>query len=219
MDPAEIFLIRHGIRRDFEDPDWKLTASEPNDPPLAESGLRQAGDIARAMAGSGIQPIRAIYCSPFLRALQTAAPAAKLLGVPVRIEPGFGEWLSPEFFSVPPRLLSLAEAAAVCPTLDAGYIPVHTASGLEESETREVRSRVRLALETIQCRAPSESFAVFTHGSPLCQAAAELLGSLDGVDTRMGSITRVERGGDGCFVLVGSGCDHLGDADSHLRFH
>lgn len=219
MATAEIFLIRHGIRRDFEDPSWKLTAAEPNDPPLAESGLRQGGDIARALVDDGIEPIRAIYCSPFLRALQTAAPAARLLDVPVRIEPGFGEWLSPEFFSTPPLLLSLRDAAEFCPMVDVGYIPAHTAGGLEGSETVEVRARVRLALETIQRRTPGESFAVFTHGSPLCQATAELLGGLDGVDTRMGSITRIVRGDDGRFALASSGCDHLRDGDTHLRFH
>ncbi|MEI6033100.1 MAG: histidine phosphatase family protein [Verrucomicrobiae bacterium] len=215
MEETCIILIRHGIRQDFADPSWKLTAQEPNDTPLAEAGLRQGEDIARALEGSGI---RAIYCSPFLRALQTAAPASMKLGIPLRIEPGFGEWLNPEWFSSLPRLLSLREAAGVCPLVDVSYIPLHSPAGLELDETVEVRARVKIALEAILQRSPGESFAVVAHGSPLGQSAEFLLGSLDGVDLRMGAITRIACG-DGGFRLISSGSDHLGDEDSHLRFH
>lgn len=211
----QIYLIRHGIRRDFEDPAWKLSAENPDDPPLAAAGLGQAEDIARALVGSGIG---AIYSSPFLRALQTAGPAAGLLGVPVRIEPGFGEWLSPDFFSGPPRLLSPEEAAAICPQVERSYRPAHVPGGLEADETVEVRERVKSSLESIMRRAPEESFAVFTHGSPLVQAVVGLLGRLEDVDTRMGSITRIACG-DGKFTLVSSDCHHLRQTDTHLRFH
>lgn len=211
----QIILIRHGIRRDFEDPAWKLSAENPDDPPLAAAGLEQAEDIARALVGSGIG---AIYSSPFLRALQTAGPSGGLLGVPVRIEPGFGEWLSPQFFPAPPRLLTPEVAAATCPQVELSYQPAHVPDGLEADETVEVRERVKSALTTIMLRAPGESFAVFTHGSPLVQAVGGLFGHLDDVDTRMGSITRIACD-DGKFTLVSSNCDHLCQTDTHLRFH
>jgi broad specificity phosphatase PhoE len=215
MNETLIILIRHGIRQDFADPSWKFTAQEPNDTPLAEAGLRQAEDIARALEGSGIG---AIYCSPFLRALQTAAPASKHLGIPLRIEPGFGEWLNPEWFCSLPRLVSLREAAGICPLVDASYIPIHSQAGLEQDETVEVRARVKIALEAILRRSPGESFAVVAHGSPLGQSATFLVGGLDGVDLRMGAITRISCGNGG-FRLISSGSEHLGEGDRHLRFH
>ena len=215
MRRSEIYLIRHGIRQDFVDPSWKLSAPEPNDPPLAEAGLRQGEDIAAALADSGI---RAIYCSPFLRALQTAAASSNRLSIPVRIEPGFEEWLSPEYFSAPPSLLSLRDAIVICPLVDVDYIPTHTPDGLELDEAVEVRARVESSMEAILGHAHNEPFAVVTHGSPLGQSAAALLGTLDGVDMRMGSITRIACH-DGVFELVSSGCDHLSDQDEYLRFH
>lgn len=211
----KIYLIRHGIRRDFEEPEWKLSAPNPDDPPLAAAGLEQAEDIARALAGTGIC---AIYSSPFLRALQTAAPAAGALGIPARIEPGFGEWLSPDFFPALPRLLSPQEAAVVFPHVEAAYLPAHVPQGFEAAETIEVRRRVTESLATIMRRAPGESFAVFTHGSPLAQAAHSLLGTLDDVDTRMGSITQILLK-EGKFTLLSSDCNHLRKTDTHLRFH
>jgi len=215
MRSSEIYLIRHGVRQDFVDPSWKLSALEPNDPPLAEAGLRQGEDIAAALTDSGIL---AIYCSPFLRALQTAAASSKRTGIPVRVEPGFGEWLNPEFFSFPPRLLSGPNTAGVCPLVDADYIPAHTPGGLELDEAVEVRARVKSTIDTILLRAPGESFAAFTHGSPLGQSAVAFLGGLDGVDTRMGSITHIACH-DGRFELVSSACDHLRDQDELARFH
>lgn len=54
------------------------------DPVLTELGLQQADAAAEALAG---EPIRRIVASPYRRALQTAAPLARRLGVPVEIEP------------------------------------------------------------------------------------------------------------------------------------
>ena len=212
--PPEVCLIRHGIRQDFVDPSWKLSAREPNDTPLAEAGLRQAKDIAAALAGSGI---RALYCSPFLRALQTAAPLSARIEAPILIEPGFGEWLNPEWFPAPPALLGTEAIARICPRVDFSYKPAHQTTGLEADETIEVRARVKTALEAIFRQRPGESFAVFTHGSPLGQTAAAILGNLDGVDMRMGSITRIACGESG-FRLISSGSGHLAEEDTHFRF-
>ncbi len=215
MQASDIYLIRHGIREDFVDPSWKLTASEPGDTPLSEGGLRQACDIAGALTNSGI---RAVYCSPFTRALQTAAPLSEHLVVPVFIEPGFGEWLSPEWFAAPPSLLPAHAAGRICPLTDPTYLPAHQTRGLEGDESVEVRARVKKTIETILARRPGESFAVVLHGSPLCQAAGLLLGTLDGIDTGMGAITHISFK-SGIFALISSGSTHLRDNDHHLRFH
>jgi len=89
--PRRILLLRHGSRPD-----------EGFNPGLDDTGHKVAAALAAVLtrtAGSrhGFEPIRAIYCSPFLRALQTAAPAAMALGMPLRVEWGFidllGRWL------------------------------------------------------------------------------------------------------------------------------
>jgi probable phosphoglycerate mutase len=54
------------------------------DPPLSELGHRQAAALAAAY---GKLPIEAIYCSPLLRAKQTAAPLAAALKLELFIEP------------------------------------------------------------------------------------------------------------------------------------
>jgi broad specificity phosphatase PhoE len=215
MPRSEIFLIRHGIRLDFVSPDWKENAEKPFDPPLADIGLQQAEDIAGALKMSGI---KAIYSSPYLRAIQTAAASSHALDIEVRIEPGFGEWLNPGFFTDLPCLLSPREAVAICPLIDTAYEPAFVPSSLEPKEEIDVASRVDAVLKTIFHLAPADSFAIFTHGSPLCQAALKLLGHLDGVDTRMGAITRILRDGDE-LQLISSNSDHLRDKDAHLRFH
>ena len=58
------------------------------DPRLTPLGHDQAAAAAEALAE---RPIRRIVASPYTRALQTAAPTARALGLPVRIHPGVRE--------------------------------------------------------------------------------------------------------------------------------
>lgn len=211
----DFYLIRHGIREDFVNPAWKLTAKEPNDTPLSDEGLLQATDIAKALETSLIQ---AIYCSPFLRTIQTAAPLAAQLAIPVFLEPGFGEWLNPAFFPTLPVLLPINEVTTICPQIDLCYFPAHIISGWEADETIEVRMRVTNTIHQILAQNPGKSFAAIMHGSPLCQLAGALLGSLEGVDTRMGAITRISYDGE-TFTLISSDSTHLQKEDTHIRFN
>ncbi|MBK1660872.1 histidine phosphatase family protein, partial [Paracraurococcus ruber] len=54
------------------------------DPALTPLGHRQAEAAAEALAGEGL---RRIIASPYTRALQTAAPVARRLGIPVHVMP------------------------------------------------------------------------------------------------------------------------------------
>jgi broad specificity phosphatase PhoE len=65
---------------------FSATKRDPGiaDPPLTEEGQAQAQAAAEALADAGITRIIA---SPYTRALQTAAPIAAALGLPVRINP------------------------------------------------------------------------------------------------------------------------------------
>jgi broad specificity phosphatase PhoE len=79
-----MILLRHG-QSEFN-LHFSATRRDPGiaDPRLTELGHAQAEDAARALAGEGIERIIA---SPYTRALQTAEPIAKTLGVPVTVDP------------------------------------------------------------------------------------------------------------------------------------
>jgi probable phosphoglycerate mutase len=64
------------------------------DPPLTDTGRSQAEALARAV--EPLEPV-ALYCSPKLRARQTAEPLARACALPLAIEPdlreiGYGAW-------------------------------------------------------------------------------------------------------------------------------
>ncbi len=83
-----MILLRHG-QSEFNLL-FTETRRDPGivDPKLTPLGHRQAQAAAEALAGEGLQRILA---SPYTRALQTAAPIARLLGVPVLIHPHIRE--------------------------------------------------------------------------------------------------------------------------------
>jgi broad specificity phosphatase PhoE len=79
-----MILLRHG-QSEFN-VHFSATRRDPGivDPKLTELGHEQARAAASALAGAGI---RRIIASPYTRALQTAAPIAAALGVPVFVNP------------------------------------------------------------------------------------------------------------------------------------
>ncbi len=79
-----MILLRHG-QSEFN-LHYTATRRDPGipDPRLTQLGQKQAEDAALALAPHGIERIIA---SPYTRALQTAAPVAAALGIPVFINP------------------------------------------------------------------------------------------------------------------------------------
>ena len=79
-----MILLRHG-QSEFNLV-FTQTRRDPGikDPKLTPLGHEQAARAAEALAGAGI---RRIVVSPYTRALQTAAPIARRLGVPVIVNP------------------------------------------------------------------------------------------------------------------------------------
>ncbi|MBI5482487.1 MAG: phosphohistidine phosphatase SixA [Deltaproteobacteria bacterium] len=71
-----ICLMRHGIAQDRDDPE------SPPDPDrqLTRKGAERARQVARGLRALGVRP-GAVLTSPYLRAVQTAAVAARGLGV------------------------------------------------------------------------------------------------------------------------------------------
>jgi broad specificity phosphatase PhoE len=84
-----MILLRHG-QSEFN-LHFTRTRRDPGivDPALTPLGHEQAAAAAEALANGAASdaPITRIICSPYTRALQTAEPVAKKLGVPVFVNP------------------------------------------------------------------------------------------------------------------------------------
>lgn len=113
-----VWLVRHGNRRDFVDPEWLKTADRPHDGPLSADGEVQARETGARLARERIDHV---FASPFLRAAQTASIIGSVIGRRVRIEPGLAEMLLDRWFPDRHDLLSPGELAALLPGIDAGY--------------------------------------------------------------------------------------------------
>lgn len=116
--PQTLWLLRHGHRQDFADPDWFLSAPRRYDPPLSDLGFKQAQELAAYFQSETVDHL---FCSPFLRTLQTAAPIAKGLGLKIKVEAGLGEWLNPDWMSEAPETISRAEIRQQFPQVDLSY--------------------------------------------------------------------------------------------------
>lgn len=69
-----VYLVRHAEK----------AATPAADPPLLESGVQRAQELARTL---GKARIKAIYASQYLRTKQTAEPLAQQLGIAVTVIP------------------------------------------------------------------------------------------------------------------------------------
>lgn len=89
-EPVRLFLVRHGTTA----ANRELRFIGGRDDELAAEGRRQAGHLALALAGLGLD---AVFASPARRALDTAEPIAEAAGLVVTPEPrlreiSFGDW-------------------------------------------------------------------------------------------------------------------------------
>ncbi len=93
-----VYLVRHGLRQDHEDYGVEgARIREEQDPSLSARGHKQAQEFTRFMRKT---KIRHVFCSPFLRCLQTAAPFAHDMELPIKVESGLMEAMI-EFTSMP----------------------------------------------------------------------------------------------------------------------
>ena len=88
----DIVLIRHG------EPEWVRDGLNVDNPPLTERGHRQAQRMAQALAREHFDEV---FCSPLLRARQTAAPLFAALGRDEEIDPWLEEIRNPIWQGTP----------------------------------------------------------------------------------------------------------------------
>jgi ribonuclease H / adenosylcobalamin/alpha-ribazole phosphatase len=154
--PTRLLLLRHGqtelsVERRY---------SGRGDPALTELGWRQADAAARYLAQRG--GIAAVVASPLQRAYDTAATAAKALGLEVTVdddlvETDFGAWEG----------LTFAEAAERDPELHRRWLRDTSALPPGGESFDSVHGRVRRARDRIIAQHGGATVLVVSHVTPI----------------------------------------------------
>ncbi|MDX1977667.1 MAG: histidine phosphatase family protein [Pseudanabaenaceae cyanobacterium bins.68] len=158
MKTQTIWLARHGYRLDFAQPSWFETATYPYDPPLANLGEHQAQDLANRLRQ---EQISQIFCSPYLRAVQTGTRVAQNLNQPIKLEPGLREWLNPAWSPSLPSLTPRAALIGAYPQIDQTYQPL-CEPAYPESEG-ELYHRTARVIQILSDRYPEQQILIITH--------------------------------------------------------
>lgn len=157
---VEVILIRHAI------PVRKELESGPADPELSHEGKRQAELLAQYLASENLD---AVYSSPMLRALQTAAPVASHFGHDISVIDGVAEYDQHSEWYVPVEELKASNDPRWQELLSGQWTSSH------ETEAEFV-DRVRSSIETIITRHGSQRVAVVCHGGVINAYIASILG-------------------------------------------
>ncbi len=201
-----LWLVRHGERRDEVEPGWTEQADRPHDPPLTETGRRQAARVGERLRGCDVETI---YTSPFLRAAETAHIVAEHLDRTVFVDHGLSEHLNAAWFDVAPSVLTPRALAERFDTVD----PLHTSTrrphypeSAEEAAERTVRAVRRLAKDD-----PSPTLFV-GHGLTVGSVVAGFTGRTD-VETPVCGLTKLTEYPWGWEADLLADTSHLGELD------
>lgn len=172
--PTRLLLLRHGqtelsVQRRY---------SGRGNPALTEVGRRQADAAARYLAQRG--GISAVFSSPLQRAYDTAAAAAKALGLDVTvdddlIETDFGAWEG----------LTFAEAAERDPELHRRWLRDTSTAPPGGESFDAVTDRVSRARERIVAAHQGTTVLVVSHVTPIKMLLREALDAGPGILYRL----------------------------------
>jgi broad specificity phosphatase PhoE len=161
MTEKKLWVVRHGYRIDFNDPEWVDTAENPYNPPLAPVGFEQAEETALRLENENID---FIFASPFLRTVQTANILGAKLGVKVKMEAGLSEWISSKDFKYKPIVDNIGDLLNKYPLLDPDYV-----SRVEPVYPEDMNQLDRRIDKTL-CGIIGEygpNILIISHGSPI----------------------------------------------------
>lgn len=163
--PTLLLLVRHGTTPTT----GKVLPGRARGLHLADSGKQQAVRAAERIAELG--KVSAIYASPLERARETAAPIARALKKPVRIERGllecdFGAWTGQSLR----RLMKKPEWASVQRAPSSFRFP-------EGESFVEMQTRIVGALDTIRRRHRGQTVVCVSHADPIKAAVAHAMGT------------------------------------------
>ena len=162
----EIVLVRHGLPLRVE------LETGIADPELAAEGHEQAEKMAAYL---GVEDIEAIYVSPLRRAIETARPLCKLLGLEAVVSEGVAEFDRNSREYVPVEELRATNDPRWEKLLRGEW------DGVDEDPSI-FKARVVATVEDMIARHPGGRVVVVCHGGVINQYLAHVLG----IETHVG---------------------------------
>ena len=162
----EIVLVRHGLPLRVE------LETGIADPELAAEGHEQAEKMATYL---GIEDVEAVYVSPLRRALETARPLCKLLGLEAVVSEGVAEFDRNSREYVPVEELRASNDPRWEKLLRGEW------DGVDEDPSI-FKARVVETVEDMIARHPGGRVVVVCHGGVINQYLAHVLG----IETHVG---------------------------------
>ena len=165
--PTRLYFIRHG--QSGGNAEGRFGGHGPT--PLSDLGREQAEKTAKVLAKEGID---VIYSSDLLRAVQTAEPLAKLLGLKVNTSEAFRE----RHVGVLEGL-TFDESKRDFPTDYYALVNRDIHHVITEGESyRELLRRITAKLNDVVRAHPSERIAIYSHTGAICFLILHLLGAI-----------------------------------------
>ena len=162
----ELVLVRHGLPLRVE------LETGIADPELASEGHEQAAKMAAYL---GVEDIEAVYVSPLRRAVETARPLCKLLGLEAVVSEGVAEFDRNSREYVPVEELRATNDPRWEKLLRGEW------DGVDEDPSL-FRARVVATVEDMIARHPGGRVVVVCHGGVINQYLAHVLG----IETHIG---------------------------------
>ena len=162
----EIVLVRHGLPLRVE------LETGIADPELAAEGHEQAAKMAAYL---GVEDVEAVYVSPLRRALETARPLCKLLGLEAVVSEGVAEFDRNSREYVPVEELRATNDPRWEKLLRGEW------DGVDEDPSI-FKARVVATVEDMIARHPGGRVVVVCHGGVINQYLAHVLG----IETNIG---------------------------------
>jgi probable phosphoglycerate mutase len=163
---VEIVLVRHGLPLRVE------LETGIADPELASEGHEQAAKMAAYL---GVEDIEAVYVSPLRRAVETARPLCKLLGLEAVVSEGVAEFDRNSREYVPVEELRATNDPRWEKLLRGEW------DGVDEDPSL-FKARVVATVEDMIARHPGGRVVVVCHGGVINQYLAHVLG----IETHIG---------------------------------
>lgn len=208
-----VWLVRHGNREDFVDPNWKDTAERPFDPSLSPDGFEQAKRTGERLVGEGITHI---FSSPYLRTVQTASEIAEVLDLRLYLEPGLGEWLNADWFPGVPELLAPDHLKSLYPRIDLDYSPQivpRYPESVDEALARAGEAARRIA------GAYAGTILMVGHGASVTGAAQGLIEDLEVEECALCSIFKLAKRDESWIAELCGDVSHLDHSEAATRFN
>ncbi len=168
MPVTRLYLVRHG--QSAGNAEGRFGGHSPT--PLSELGIEQAKVTAERLAK---EKINVIYSSDLHRAVQTAAPLAELLDLPINTNPAFRERkvgvLEGKTFD---------ESKLEFPKDYYALINRNIHHVITEGESyRQLLKRATKALHEVIRRHQGEKIVIFSHTGAICYLTLYLLGAIN----------------------------------------